>query len=103
MYYIFIIIYADTFRIKNLNETLQSIYFAPIITPKHKYLDMQKQITCIQTNLLVRICWFFFFYITQSILSYLKKYLSIYVHWKTHYDQIQQILIKLYFYSPYSI
>lgn len=64
MYYIFIIIYADTFRIKNLNETLQSSYFAPIITPKHKYLDMQKQITYIQTNLLVRICWVFFFFFT---------------------------------------
>lgn len=70
MYYIFIIIYADTFRIKNLNSTLQSSYFAPIITPKHKYLDMQKQITYIQTNLLVRICWFFFLhYSINFILS----------------------------------
>lgn len=64
---------------------------------------MQKQITYIQTNLFGKDLLVFFFYITQSILSYLKKYLSIYVHWKTHYDQIQEILIKLYFYSPYSI
>lgn len=47
----------------------KSSYFAPIITSKHKYQDMRKQITYIQTDLLFWILWGFF-NITQSIWSY---------------------------------
>lgn len=64
---------------------------------------MQKQITHIQTNLFGKDLLVFFFTLLNQFYLISKNIYQIYVHWKTHYDQIQEILIKLYFYSPYSI
>lgn len=58
---------------------------------------MQKQITYIQTNLLVRIWWVFFFTLLNQFLIILSQKIFINIcALKTHYDQKQQILIKLY-------